>query len=99
MRSKSRQEAATRASTWLRERIVELKQKLAEADLAVQQYRESNALITAGGPLINDQLLFLLLRHAAKGWKMHPRQWTAAKTPVRHHLRRQVLRGMLVKPP
>jgi succinoglycan biosynthesis transport protein ExoP len=53
----SRQEAATRASTWLRERIVELKQKLAEADLAVQQYRESNALITAGGRLINDQQL------------------------------------------
>jgi polysaccharide biosynthesis transport protein len=53
----SRQEAATRASTWLRERIVELKQKLAESDLAVQQYRESNALITAGGRLINDQQL------------------------------------------
>jgi polysaccharide biosynthesis transport protein len=32
----SRQEAATRASTWLRERIVELGQKLAEADLVVQ---------------------------------------------------------------
>ena len=53
----SRQEAATRASTWLRERIVELKQKLAEADLVVQQYRETNSLITAGGRLINDQQL------------------------------------------
>ena len=53
----SKQEAATRASTWLRERIVELKQKSAEADLVVQQYRESNALVTAGGRLINDQQL------------------------------------------
>jgi polysaccharide biosynthesis transport protein len=53
----SRQEAATRASTWLREHIVELKQKLAEADFLVQQYRERNSLITAGGRLINDQQL------------------------------------------
>jgi succinoglycan biosynthesis transport protein ExoP len=53
----SRQEAATRTSTWLQERIVELKQKLAEADLVVQQYRERNSLITAGGRLINDQQL------------------------------------------
>jgi polysaccharide biosynthesis transport protein len=53
----SRQEAATRASTWLRERIVELKQKSAEADRVVQQYRETNSLITAGGRLINDQQL------------------------------------------
>jgi succinoglycan biosynthesis transport protein ExoP len=53
----SREEAATRASTWLRERIVELKQKSAEADLMVQQYRERNSLITAGGRLINDQQL------------------------------------------
>jgi hypothetical protein len=44
-------------------------------------------------------LLFLVLRHAAKAWKMQPREWVAAKTQFVIHLRRQVLRGMLVKPP
>ena len=53
----SSQAAASRASDWLGERIVELKQKAAQADLEVAQYREKNSLITAGGRLINDQQL------------------------------------------
>lgn len=53
----SRTAAATRATDWMRDRIVELKQKTADADLAVAQYREKNSLITANGRLINDQQL------------------------------------------
>jgi polysaccharide biosynthesis transport protein len=53
----AKQAAAATVSEWLSARILELKQKAAEAELNVAQYRENNSLITAGGQLINDKQL------------------------------------------
>jgi hypothetical protein len=44
------------------------------------------------------KLLFLVLRHAAKAWKMQPREWVAAKNPIRHHIRREFPHSMMVQP-
>ena len=50
-------DATRRASTWLQARISELRTQTLDADLAVQQYRSENGLISAGGSLISDQQL------------------------------------------
>ncbi|WP_089174253.1 Wzz/FepE/Etk N-terminal domain-containing protein [Bosea sp. AS-1] len=53
----SKYDATRRASAWLQDRIAELRDKSLESDRAVQQFREKNNLIQAGGRLINDQSL------------------------------------------
>lgn len=53
----SKYDATRRASAWLQDRIAELREKSLESDRAVQQFREKNNLILAGGRLINDQAL------------------------------------------
>lgn len=54
----SKYEAITRASTWLQQRIEELRQKSLESDLAVQRFRAENDLIaTTSGQLVSDQNL------------------------------------------
>ena len=45
------------------------------------------------------KLLFLLLRHAAKTWKMQPREWVVAKTPFDHHLVKPALHTKLLTLP
>lgn len=53
----SKYDATRRASTWLQERIEELRQKSLATDLAVQKFRTENGLISAGGQLVSDQNL------------------------------------------
>lgn len=53
----SKFDATRRASTWLQERIEELRQKSLETDLAVQKFRTQNGLMATGGQLITDQQL------------------------------------------
>jgi succinoglycan biosynthesis transport protein ExoP len=50
-------EANRRASDWLQNRTAELKQHALTSDLAVQRFRGSNDLTTAGGKLVNEQQL------------------------------------------
>lgn len=44
-----------KASSWLEERLTELKNSSISADAEVQRYRASNNLIESGGRLVNDQ--------------------------------------------
>lgn len=53
----SRFETARRASTWLAERVREVKQRAAEADAAAQAFRTANKLTEASGRLISEQAL------------------------------------------
>ena len=53
----SKYEATRRASTWLLDRMAELKQQVLTSDLAIQKFRSDNDLISAGGKLINEQQL------------------------------------------
>ncbi|WP_245295033.1 polysaccharide biosynthesis tyrosine autokinase [Pararhizobium antarcticum] len=53
----SKYDATRRASTWLQDRIEELKQKSLESDLAVQKFRTSSGLLTSDGRLVSDQQL------------------------------------------
>ena len=53
----SKYDATRRASTWLQDRIAELRQKALETDLAVQKFRTANGLVSTGTLLISDQQL------------------------------------------
>ncbi|GGE01004.1 chromosome partitioning protein ParA [Aureimonas endophytica] len=53
----SKYEATRRASSWLQQRIDELRQKSLETDLAVQRFRAEKGLIAADGRLVSDQQL------------------------------------------
>jgi succinoglycan biosynthesis transport protein ExoP len=53
----SKYDATRRASTWLQDRIEELRQKAVDADTAVQRFRTDNGLVTTGGQLVSDQQL------------------------------------------
>jgi succinoglycan biosynthesis transport protein ExoP len=53
----SKYEATRRASTWLQERIQELRSQSLEASLAVQRFRAENNLISARGSLVSEQQL------------------------------------------
>lgn len=55
----SKYEATRSASDWLQVRIEELRQKALDTDLAVQQFRSTNGLLSTGrnGQLITDQQL------------------------------------------
>jgi succinoglycan biosynthesis transport protein ExoP len=53
----SKYEATRRASSWLLDRMAELKQQVLTSDLAIQKFRADNDLISAGGKLINEQQL------------------------------------------
>jgi polysaccharide biosynthesis transport protein len=50
-------DATRRTSLWLQERIEELQKKSAQADMAVERYKEENNLIGAKGSLVNEQQL------------------------------------------
>jgi polysaccharide biosynthesis transport protein len=50
-------DATRRTSLWLEERLEELQKKSAQADMAVERYREENKLIGAKGSLVNEQQL------------------------------------------
>jgi polysaccharide biosynthesis transport protein len=50
-------ETNRRASTWLRGRVEELRQQSSAAERAVNAYKESNAMVDAGGKPIGDQEL------------------------------------------
>jgi polysaccharide biosynthesis transport protein len=53
----SRYEATRRASSWLLDRMAELKQQVLMSDLAVQRFRAEHDLIWAGGKLVGEQQL------------------------------------------
>lgn len=53
----SKYEATRRASDWLQNRIAELRQKALDSDLAVQRFRTTNNLVSAGSVLVSDQQL------------------------------------------
>ena len=53
----SKYEATRRASSWLQDRIAELRQKALDSDLAVQKFRTTNGLVSAGNVLVSDQQL------------------------------------------
>jgi succinoglycan biosynthesis transport protein ExoP len=50
-------EATRRAGEWLQERIVEAEQQSRAADLAVQNFRVQNNMMSASGELLSDQQL------------------------------------------
>ncbi len=50
-------DATRRASSWLQDRIAELRQKALESDLSVQKFRTANGLVSTGTVLISDQQL------------------------------------------
>ncbi len=50
-------EATRRAGVWLQERIAETEQQAEAAELAVQQFRSQNDLMSASGELLSDQQL------------------------------------------
>lgn len=50
-------DATRRASSWLQDRIDELRQKALDSDLAVEKFRADNNLLSTGGQLITDQQL------------------------------------------
>lgn len=47
-------DATRRASSWLLDRIAELKQQVLTSDLAIQKFRADNDLIAAGGKLLSE---------------------------------------------
>ncbi|MDB5562839.1 MAG: ptk [Hyphomicrobiales bacterium] len=51
----SKYAATRRASDWLQQRITELSRESLAADVAVQNFRAANNLVTANGQLISDQ--------------------------------------------
>lgn len=53
----SKYEATRRASSWLQERIAELRQQALETDLAVQRFRAEHGLLSTGSRLVSDQQL------------------------------------------
>jgi succinoglycan biosynthesis transport protein ExoP len=53
----SKYEATRRASSWLVDRIAELRQKSLDTDLAVQKFRTAHGLISTGDRLVSDQQL------------------------------------------
>jgi succinoglycan biosynthesis transport protein ExoP len=53
----SKYEATKRASSWLQERIEELRQAAISSDLAVQKYRTDHNLLAPKGVLVSDQQL------------------------------------------
>ena len=53
----SKYEATRRASSWLQERIEELRQAALSSDLAVQKYRVEHDLLAPQGVLVSDQQL------------------------------------------
>jgi polysaccharide biosynthesis transport protein len=53
----SKFEATRRASSWLQERIEELRRAALSSDLAVQKYRMENNLLAPRGVLVSDQQL------------------------------------------
>ncbi|GLQ53662.1 polysaccharide biosynthesis tyrosine autokinase [Devosia nitrariae] len=55
-------EATRRASSWMQDRIAELRQQALESDLAVQNYRAEKGLITTGGELLSEQELSQIAR-------------------------------------
>ena len=50
-------DATRRTGMWLEERLEELQKELAQADMAVERYKEENKLIGAKGSLVNEQQL------------------------------------------
>ena len=48
-------QATRRASAWLQDRIVELKEQSAAADRAVEDFKRKNNMISADGRLVNEQ--------------------------------------------
>jgi len=50
-------DATRRASSWLLDRMAELKQQVLTSDLAIQKFRADHDLISAGGKLVNEQQL------------------------------------------
>ena len=50
-------EATRRASSWLLDRMAELKQQVMTSDLAIQKFKADNDLVAAGGKLLNEQQL------------------------------------------
>jgi len=50
-------DATRRASSWLLDRMAELKQQVLTSDLAIQKFRADNDLIAAGGKLLSEQQL------------------------------------------
>ena len=50
-------DATRRASSWLLDRMAELKQQVLTSDLAIQRFKANNDLVAAGGKLLNDQQL------------------------------------------
>jgi succinoglycan biosynthesis transport protein ExoP len=48
-------QATGRATAWLRDRIVELKEQSANADRAVEAFKEKNNMVSADGRLVNEQ--------------------------------------------
>lgn len=53
----SKYEATRRASSWLLDRMAELKQQVLTSDLAIQKFKADNDLISSGGKLVNEQQL------------------------------------------
>lgn len=53
----SRFDSMRRASGWLEKRISELKQKSMDADLAVQEFKAANGILTSDGKLVSEQQL------------------------------------------
>ena len=50
-------DSTRRVSTWLQERIAELKERVLVSDLALQKFKAENQLITSSGKLVNEQQL------------------------------------------
>ncbi len=50
-------DATRRASSWLLDRMAELKQQVLTSDLAIQKFKADNDLVAAGGKLLNEQQL------------------------------------------
>jgi succinoglycan biosynthesis transport protein ExoP len=53
----SKYDATRRASSWLLDRIAELKQQVMTSDLAIQRFKAENDLVSAGGKLVSEQQL------------------------------------------
>lgn len=53
----SKYEATRRASSWLQERISQLRQQALASDLAVQRFRADHGLLQTGARLVSDQQL------------------------------------------
>ncbi|OLP52599.1 chromosome partitioning protein ParA [Rhizobium rhizosphaerae] len=53
----SKYDSARRAGDWIQERVVELRQKVLESDMAVQRFRAANNLVSTGTQLVSEQQL------------------------------------------